>query len=527
MLPGRTFTPEEIVEILVRRIWLIVLPFAIGLAAAPVLARFLPEQYRSDTLIMVIPQRVPDMYVKSTVTAKVEDRLPSISNQILSRSRLERTINDFKLYSEQRANGIMEDIVQRMRADIIVELEGQESFRVSFASSDPQTAQKVTARLASLYIEENLRDRENLAEETNLFLESQLNDAKERLIEHEQKLEAYRRRYAGELPSQLNSNLQAIGNAQMQLMSVSESINRARERRLVIERQLADVELFPVEASQPAPPLPAPDPSAPQTTARQLEILQSQLELQRLRYTAEHPDVRNLERTIRDLQARLKFEEEARPPTKPAQEEPPSPAELARQKRHRDLQADLDIIDHQLAASQAEEARLKGTMANYQAKVEVVPTRESELVELTRDYSTLQVAYASLLTKREDSTIAANLERRQIGEQFRILDPAALPERPNNQQQRLAVMSSGAVGGIVLGLLLIGFLEYRDSSLRREEDVVRVLTLPVLALVPVMASHRERRARRLQTVAVNLAAGVALLGSIGVVVAWRLQLLQL
>lgn len=527
MLPGRTFTPEEIVEILVRRIWLIVLPLALGVSAAPMLSKLMPELYRSETMIMVIPQRVPDMYVKSTVTAKVEDRLPSISGQILSRSRLERTINDFDLYAGQRANGIMEDIVQRMRADITVQLEGQESFRVSYVNSDPKTAQKVAARLASLYIEENLRDRENLAEETNLFLESQLNDAKERLIEHEQKLEAYRRRYAGELPSQLNSNLQAIGNAQMQLMSVSESINRARERRLLIERQLADVDTFPVEASLPAPLPTAPDPSAPQTTARQLEILQTQLELQRLRYTADHPDVRNLQRTIRDLQARLKSEEGARLPPKPAQDAPPSAAELARQKRRRDLQADLDIIDHQLATSQAEEQRLKGLMANYQGKVEVVPTRESELVELTRDYSTLQVAYGTLLTKREDSKIAANLERRQIGEQFRVLDPAALPEKPYNEMQRLAIMASGAVGGIVLGLLLIGLLEYRDSSLRREEDVVRILTLPVLALVPLMASDRERRVRRLRTVAVNLAAGVALLGSVAVVVAWRLHLLQL
>jgi len=467
MLPGRTFTPGEVVRILGRRSWLIVLPFAVGLSAVPVLARLVPEQYRSETMILVIPQRVPDMYVKSTVTAKVEDRLPSISNQILSRSRLERTINDFNLYAGQRANGIMEDIVQRMRADISVQLEGQESFRVSYVSSDPQMAQKVAARLASLYIEENLRDRENLAEETNLFLESQLNDAKDRLIEHEKKLEVYRRRYAGELPSQLDSNLQAIRNAQMQLMSVSESINRARERRLLIERQLVDLDTVPVVASQPAPPPPAPDPSAPPTTARQLEIMQTQLELQRLRYTADHPDVRNLERTIRDLQARLKLEDAARRPPEPAKQEPPSSAELARQKRRRDLQAELDIIDHQLAAGQSEEGRLKQAMAAYQTKVEVVPTRESELVELTRDYSTLQVAYANLLTKREESKIAANLERRQIGEQFRILDPAALPERPYNQQKRITTMASGAVAGLLLGLLLVGFLEYRDNSLRR------------------------------------------------------------
>lgn len=525
MLPGRKFTPEEIARILMRRGWLIVILLAAGLSAAPVLSRLEPELYRSETLIMVIPQRVPDAYVKSTITAPVEDRLPSISNQILSRSRLERTVNDFNLYSEERAGGgIMEDIVRRMRSDILVQLEGMDSFRVSYVSSHAQTAQKVAARLASLYIEENLRDRENLAEETNLFLESQLNEAKERLVEHEQRLEAYRRRYSGQLPSQLSSNLQAIQNAQLQLQSVSESINRTRERRLLLERQIADAEAFPALV---VAPLPATAPDQPATTARQLETVQTQLQMQRLRYTSDHPAVRSLERTIRELQA--KVDEEAKLP-QPVKEQPTSQAEvadLARQKRIKDLQTELDVIDRQLATSQAEESRLKRVMADYQSNVEVVPTRESELVELTRDYSTLQTAYASLLTKREDSKIAANLERQQIGEQFRILDPASLPERPYNEVRRLAIMGSGALAGIVLGLLLVGFGEYRDLTLRREPDVVRILSLPVLALVPQMRSARERRSDRIRTLVAHVTAGAALLGAVGLIVAWRLQLLQL
>jgi polysaccharide chain length determinant protein (PEP-CTERM system associated) len=470
---------------------------------------------------MVIPQRVPDQYVKSTVTATVEDRLPSISNQILSRSRLERTINDFNLYSRERAaGGIMEDIVQRMRDDIDVQLEGQDSFRVSYISRDAQTAQKVAARLASLYIEENLRDRENLAEETNLFLESQLDEAKERLVEHERLLEEYRRRHTGELPSQLESNLQAIQNAQLQLQSVSESINRARERRLLIERQVADTETFP-EAVLPVIAMPPRE--EPMTTERQLEAVQTQLDVQLLRFTTDHPSIRALQRSVRELKA--KIEEEAKAPRPAEEKKPLSPAEIARQKRLNDLRAELEVIDHQLTASQTEEARLKQLVADYQSKVEAVPSRESELVELTRDYGTLQAAYTSLLTKREDSKIAANLERRQIGEQFRILDPALLPEKPYNEVQQLVVTASGAVAGLALALLLIGVQEYRDVTLKQEAEVVRILSLPVLALVPVMRSERERRTHRLRVMAPNVTAGVALLGAVAVVVAWRLQLL--
>src|SRR5690349_18171936 len=216
--------------------------------------------YRSETLIMLVPQRIPDDYVKSPVTTNIEDRLRTLSEQILSRSRLERVISDFKLYPDLRARGIMEDVVQRMRRDVHVKVDGKESFRVDYVSTDPKTAQKVTERLASWVIEENLRDRENLAESTNQFLESQLADAKRRLIDHEKKLEEYRRRYSGQLPSQLTSNLQAINNAQLQLQTVNEMVNRASERRRLIARQIADAESFPV-AALPANPAAAGTPS--------------------------------------------------------------------------------------------------------------------------------------------------------------------------------------------------------------------------------------------------------------------------
>src|ERR1051325_5386980 len=208
-------------------------------------------------------------YVKSTVTAKMEDRLPSISSLILSRSRLERTVMDFNLYPAIRAQRTMDDVVERMRDDIEVKLEGQESFRVSYVSSDPAIARDVTSRLASLFIDENLRDRETLADQTNRFLESQVDEAKSRLVEHEKKLEEYRKKYAGELPTQLESNLQSIRNTQLQLQATTEAINRARERRLLVERQIADERTLPIEATVPLVQNAAA--AVPLTVAQQLE----------------------------------------------------------------------------------------------------------------------------------------------------------------------------------------------------------------------------------------------------------------
>jgi uncharacterized protein involved in exopolysaccharide biosynthesis len=304
----------------------------------------------------------------------------------------------------------------------------------------------------------------------------------------------------------------------MQLQAVSEAMNRARERRHLVERQVADVESVTQPGMLAAP---GSEGSAQLTPAQQLEIAQANLKAFRLRYTPDHPDVRALERTIKELQARAA--EEAARPAPSATDAGLSPAEIARQRRIRDFRAELELIDRQLAANESEAKRLKDAIADYHAKVDVVPQRESELVELTRDYSTLQGAYQSLVAKHEDAKLAADLERRQIGEQFRILDPASLPEKPYNQLQRLGFIGSGAIAGFVLGLLVVGLLEYRDSSFKREEDVFRALSLPVLALVPAMIPAEEQQMQRRRALALNLAGVLALIGSAAVLVIWGVQ----
>ena len=231
------------------------------------------------------------------------------------------------------------------------------------------------------------------------------------------------------------------------------------------------------------------------STSQQLDLARTRLSFFLQRYTPDHPEVKSLERTIADLSVRLESEASSSS-TEAIREKPLTPAEAAQQKRIRDFEAELAVLDYQLAANRAEDARLKQTITGYQTKVDAVPTRESELVELTRDYSTMQAAYASLLMKREDSVIAANLERRQIGEQFRLVDVASRPERPDNQQERMMVMASGAAVGLALGLLTVGLLENRDSSFRRAEEVVKALSLPVFASIPAMASEASTPRRQ-------------------------------
>ena len=204
MLPSTRLTVDDVLLILRRRAGLVLATVAVVAAVTAAWALLLPNRYRSETVILVLPQRVPETYIKSTVTARIEDRLQSITQEILSRTRLERIIRDFDLYVVERRTQLMETIIEDMRRDIDVKVVVKgDAFRVAYVGDDPQTVMRVTNGLAALFIEENLRDREELAEGTNRFLEAQLADARQRLIEHEEKLEQYRSRFSGELPSQL------------------------------------------------------------------------------------------------------------------------------------------------------------------------------------------------------------------------------------------------------------------------------------------------------------------------------------
>ena len=523
-MSARSYSLDDIVNLVVKHRWLILIPFAVGFAAAPVLAGFAPIHFRSEALILVVPQQVPKDLVRPTVLETVDERLPAITDQIMSRARLERIILDMNLYGDLRKREVMEDVVDAMRKDVrtIPSGRGLNSFRVTYTSNDPETARRVTERLASLYIEQNLTDRATQAENTSSFLGTQLEDAKRRLMEQEKKVEEYQKAHAGQLPSQLQANMGGIQNAGMQLQQLNGQTNLAQERRLNIERNLADARAALAEA--PDRSSGSGDGQAGPTTAEQLDAANTTLAAALKRLTPGHPEIRDLQRSVDELAAKLEKERAAAKSAESgtATEKPAIPPMSARQKRVRDLENDLASIDRQLALARVEETKLKKALSEYQARVEVLPTREAELVNLTRDYATLQTNYSNLLLKREESGVATNLERKQIGEQFKLLDSASHPGRPDNELQRLALTASGAIGGLAFGLLIIGLREYRDSSFRSKEEVVKAISLPVLASIPVMTSQREQQLAVRRMRMLDIGGSVLLLASFAIVVAWRL-----
>lgn len=523
MIPGRTITLDFVRRALQRRGWWIVTPFVLLAAGGTMLAWSMPNVYQSQTVILVVPQRVPESYVRSTVTVPIEGRLRSISEQILSRTRLERIILEFNLYQEERKTHVMEDVVARMRNVIGLQLGKEQSFTLTFTYYDAATAAKVTDRLASLFIDENLRDREVQAEGTSQFLETQLEEARRRLIEKEKALEEYRKRYTGQLPSQLPTNLQVIQTTQQQIQSLIDGNNRLRDRRIVLQRQIDEIENAP-PAAPPMVPTPAgtaADPTAVGggSAAQQLEVANRNLRSMQSRgLTAEHPDVIRMTRSIKELEGRVAAEAAATTPRAPVLA---TPADIAARARVDAYKGEVAAGDRQIAVNDQEERRLRQKIVEYQARVEAVPTRESELTELTRDYGTLQESYRALAAKREDSQLAANLERRQAGEQFKVLDGARVPEKPVSPN-RPAIAGSAAVFGLVLGLVLGGVREISDRSLRTEEDVLQGLSLPVLALVPTVMTtiDRTRARRRTYAVVVATLAVCTVLVTVGVLV-WK------
>jgi len=518
VIPGKKYAPEDIVRLAARRWLLLLLPIVVIGAATAAVSSWLPNRYRSETLILVIPQRVPEEYVRPTVTTRINDRLQAITQEILSRTRLERIIQDFNLYAEERRTGIMEDVVEQMRRDIGVQVVKGDAFRVNYTANDPRTAMKVTERLASLFIDASLRDREVLAENTNQFLEAQLDDARRQLVEHEKKLEIYRKKYDGELPSQVNTNLQVIQSAQTQMQAVSDSLNRDRDQKVLTERQIADLAPVLVDPAAPTSNSDASDAVPAGSPRQQLESAKATLKILELRLTPAHPDIVRVKRLIADLEAKVAAE--AADPSAAAR--PLSASERARKNRIDELSAQRDNLDRDIAAKQQQMKHLQGVIAEYQARVAVAPTRETELTELTRDYETLQKSYESLLAKSQDSKVAVNLERRQIGEQFKVLDPARMPEKPYSPN-RILINSAGAIGGLLFGVALVALLEYRDQTLKSDGDVALALSLPVLASVPLMITTAERATAKRKRLAVSLATIVFVLGAAAAVV-WKLHL---
>jgi len=506
MLPGRTYTPERLIEIAWRSRWVLFWPIVLSVTVAAVYARTLPDIYQATATIAVVPQRVSEQYVRSSVTLPSEARFQAIGLEIMTRDRLERIIRDLQLVPPSVT--LTEALVWSVQQQIKIAGTGSDAFYLTFVASDPKVAKAGAERLMALYMDENRRERDLTTTLSSSFLGDQVSDVRRRLKDHEKRLEAYRRVHAGELPEQIESNLSASNNAQLRFTVIHESLSQDVERRNTLEREVS--RRANATPDRPTPPVVV----GPATEALAEARQQRRDMLGRLK--PQHPDVLTIEAVIRDLEPRAR-EEQMRAQSATTTTTMLTPAV---EDDTEDLRESLARVSAQIADKETQIRAIEREIAGYEARIKGIPVRESELAELLRDYDTTQELYRKLVSQHEESNLAANLERNQVAERFRVIDPPRLPEEPFAPSRGLTTIY-GLLIGVALGAGLSLLRDLRDSSFRTESEITEVLALPVLAGVPLMLSRSQRRTRLLARAGLWMAAAAST-AACGLAVAWTL-----
>lgn len=510
--PEKSFDIHDYIEIFWRRIWYIAIPFVLILSGAVIYAVTSPKEYRSATLVLVTPQKVPESFIRPTVTSKIEDRLQSIGQEIMSRTRLERLISELKLYPEEARSKSKEEVYELMRKDIRVEIKGKEGyFTIAYIGKDPRVVTTVTNRLASLFIEENLKLREQQAQGTSEFLANELNTTKVKLEEQEKTVTHFKRQFMGELPEQRESNLKVFEQLQFQSQRTGENIRAAHDRKLIIQKQLADTELLIASSSKKEE---APFYSSPpvQTEKVSRPVVRDPLDVQlgqmkyylidlQSKYTEKHPDIMIAQKRIAELEARIERERSEKEAAEKKESEsniattPLSPPKIVTRKeekesvklnpRYKEMESQLIATELEIGRLKEEEERVKGQIMKYRERIENTPMRELAMTNLTRDYQNTKDVYQTLSKKSEEAQQAENLERRQKGEQFKVIDPGRIPEKPFRPDIP-QILLFGILIGLGSGFGLAFFREQMDRSFRDAEDLEATMGFRVLANIPTI-----------------------------------------
>jgi polysaccharide chain length determinant protein (PEP-CTERM system associated) len=479
---------SKLLQTALHRRWWIILPFLITLLAGLTYLLVAPRTYEAETLILIQRQKVPEDFVRTIVSSDVGDRLKTITQQVTSRTNLEKIIKQYNLFSEAGQILTVDEKVALFRKNISVETDqkpGQRqeaaAFTIKFQGKDPETVADVTNTIASNFITENLMLRESMALGTSDFLSDELKSITRKLSEKEKELKAYREKYMGGLPEQLDTNLRVLERLQSQLDQQSKGLIEAENRRILVQRELSDFEA--ASNSLQGAVLPGGQ-QGPKTLAG----LQNELAELRTRYTEDHPDVIRLRKLIEDFGKRA-------PKAEAGEEQPKGVPSLAPLQTTQLLKRQLVETESSISGLKAESDKLKAQIHWYDAKVKETPKREQELLGLNRDYQNLKALYESLLQRKLEAEISVSMEKKQKGEQFRVIDSAKVPDKPVKPDVRKVALIILALG-LGLGGALAYLVEAMDSSYKTPEEVERDLNAEVLVTMPL--GHTKGELRRIK-----------------------------
>jgi polysaccharide chain length determinant protein (PEP-CTERM system associated) len=485
---------EDIVEIILRRRWWMIISFCFCIIIGIILAFTLPKYYQADTLVLIQPQKVPKDYVQSVVTMDIDSRIEAFSHEILSRSNLEKIMKNFNMYTEPKYKTLfVEDKIADMRKRINVALlkrdlpagysgyAGAYAFTISFQGKDPEKVMKVTNALASYFIDENLRFTETESKGTNTFLEEELNSIRKELAAKEEALKEYREKYMGELPEQLGSNLSMLTRIQEQLKGKETSLLDAKNKLATFMDQIKQgALLFGQGVAVTNDGRIVSDFDKP-ISLEQAKAMLSYLET---RYTSKHPDIIRIKKIISDMEKNKQNNLDA----SDVAQYIPANAKLEVEQ----IKANINTLTTDIS-------KLKSQIRDYEKRIDNTPKREQQLKSLERDYNNKRENYNMLLNKKLETQISINMDKSQKGERFQVLDPAMLPEKPVFPNMKMLFLLT-LVAGPNIGLGLIFLLEYLDTSFRSPKDIESYLGFSVLSAVPIIADRKYIRRQKLNQV---------------------------
>ncbi len=509
----------EIKGMVRRRRWQFLIPFFCGWLLVWGASWVIPSTYRSGTLILVEQPSVPEKYVVSNIDSDIQHQLDSITQQILSRTRLIRIIDSLGLYATERKHKSADDMVETMRKDIEIELSHGDdrklsAFNIYYANRDPKMAQAATSELANLFITENLEQRQERSENTTKFLQDQLDQARAKLADQEAKLRVFKDQHLGELPTQTQSNLQILTGLQSQLQANQDSLNRAKQQNTYLESLLNQYRA----TGQGSKPGDSGSPLGLAAVDKELDQLKAQLADLTSHYTDKHPDVRKTKEQIaRTEKMRERIVAEMNSSANDSTTVPAPGASLDPKT------APMLEMESQLKANRLEivnrEAEIKDEQANinqYQARLNMAPVMEQQFADITRDYDQSKTDYEALLAKKNQSEMSTDLEKTQQAEHFRMLDPPNLPVKPY-KPNRLMLCGAGLAVGLVLGGGFAFGKEKLGGKIYTEREIKKLVPFDVIGEIPAIESVEEqssnRRSAWFAAVAAVVIMGFILLGS--------------
>jgi len=486
---------DDYLAMLRRRLKVILIPALLAPLAGFGVSYVFPPKFTSQSTVLVEAQKVPDNYVQPVITSDFTQRIQTLSQQVLSPSRLRPVIQSLALVKPDEEDKLIQEIQQNMQVEPVITSmsaagisgakkkkasatdEPLPGFNVNYTDNNAVRAQKICNAMTSLIVDENLRSRAEVAQGTTEFLSRQVEDAKRAIDEQDAKLANFKKQYMGQLPGDVDNNMRMLMSLNSQLDATTQTLSRAQQDKAYTESMLAQ-QIAAWKSSQSN--------TNPQTLEQELTQLQGQLLQLQARYTDDYPDVIKTKADIAEVEKKLKeINAAAANATDSSEKASASEPPEIRQLR-------LQIHQYQSVIEQAtlDQKRLQSQIGVYQNRTAMSPGVEEQYKLLTRDNDNAQSFYKELLAKKSASGLATNMENQQEGEQMHILVAAGLPDSPSFPYR--PIFAAGGLGvGLALGLVIAIFLEFSDKSIRTEKDAAAILDLPLLISVPWLGEDED------------------------------------